>query len=344
MLLLPEQEAYRLICDLSRPQCQRLVDILTASLIQYSSDKNNTTANKLIHQPLRTPIATKNNDTTLFMPCSDTTNTGIKAITLPAKGDTIGVTLVFAPTGEMIGMLGASQVTAFRTALTTMCLFTRVTHIPKKHIVVFGSGKQVEWHIRLALLLAVEEVESVTVVNRGRQRLNQLEKDLIQSLRTIYPRVTFHLIAKEDTPDYEPALQTHLAAADAIFCCTPSTEPLFPFSLLETCSKRRFISLIGSYKPHMKEIDTETLLSGGGQIFVDSREACLEESGELRDGKVTEEQLIELGEYLVPEVSRTPHGNVVLKCVGMGIMDLTIGRALLQLAIDLGRGMSVEGF
>ncbi|KAE8380338.1 hypothetical protein BDV26DRAFT_302997 [Aspergillus bertholletiae] len=344
MLLLPEKEAYQVLCDLSRSQCQRLVNTLAATLIQYSTERNDTTGDKLLHQPLRTPIVTKNNDTTLFMPCSDTTNTGIKVITLPSKQDTVGVTLVFAPTGEVLGMLGASQVTAFRTALTTMCLFTRIVHIPKTQIVIFGSGKQVEWHIRLALLLAQEEVESVTIFNRGHERLRQLEKDVIQSLRTLYPRVTFHLIAKEDTPDYQQALQTHLASADAIFCCTPSTEPLFSSSYLETRPKRRFISLIGSYKPHMKEIDANTLLSGGGQIFVDSREACLEESGELQDAKVTEEHLIEIGEYLVPGGSCIPEGNVVLKCVGMGIMDLTIGRALLQLASDLGLGMSVEGF
>ncbi|KAE8415186.1 hypothetical protein BDV36DRAFT_298269 [Aspergillus pseudocaelatus] len=325
MLLLSEPEVYRVLSDLSRRQCQRLVDTLTTTLIQYSTEKNNTTADKHIHQPLRTPIVTKNNDTTLFMPCSDTTNTGIKVITLPPKQDTVGVTLVLAPTGKVIGMLGASQVTAFRTALTTMCMFTRVTHIPKKHIVVFGSGKQVEWHIRLALLLTAEEIESATIVNRGRQRLNWFEKD-------------------EDTPDYDQALQIHLASADVIFRCTPSTEPLFPFSFLMMCHKGRFISLIGSYTPHMKEIDTHTLLSGNGQIFVDSREACLDESGELRDAKITEEQLIEIGEHLVQEASRIPEGNIVFKCVGMGIMDLTISRTLLQLASDLGIGTSVEEF
>ena len=82
----------------------------------------------------------------------------------------------------MLGLVGASQITAFRTALATMCLFVRVSHIPKRRIVVFGSEKQVEWLIRLVLLLVGEEVESFTVINRGRERLDELEKDVLSGL------------------------------------------------------------------------------------------------------------------------------------------------------------------
>lgn len=76
---------------------------------------------------------------------------------------------------------------------------------------------------------------------------------------------------------------------------------------------------------------------------MDSREAWLEKSGELGDSKVAKEQLIEIGECLTLDASHTPEGNVVCKCAGMGIIDHTIGRALLQLASNLGIATSVGG-
>ena len=84
----------------------------------------------------------------LVMLPSDTTNTGVKIVTLPHNGSATGAILIMEPTSQVM------EGTAFQTALTIMTLFVQMTHISKKNIVCFGSGRQVEWHIRLALLLA----------------------------------------------------------------------------------------------------------------------------------------------------------------------------------------------
>jgi ornithine cyclodeaminase len=96
----------------------------------------------------------------------------------------------------------------------------------------------------------------------------------------------------------------------------------------------------------MKKIDEETLFSGGGKIFVDSKEACLDESGELITANATEEQLTKIGEILALDDKRGvyPTGNIVFKCVGMGIMDLAVSRTLLEIAKESGGGVTVEGF
>jgi ornithine cyclodeaminase len=107
--------------------------------------------------------------------------------------------------------------------------------------------------------------------------------------------------------------------------------------------KQRFISLIGSYKPHMCEVDTETVLSGGGQVYVDSREACLEESGELIKAQIRGEQLIEIGE-LFGKLGRSEAVVVPEGRNGMGIMDLVIGKKLLDIGVEQGLGMNVDGF
>ncbi|KAL1982387.1 hypothetical protein VTN96DRAFT_1357 [Rasamsonia emersonii] len=346
MLLLPEKELAHLLRRLTTEQCQQLLHALSDALGTFSA-QTVSAAEKLIHQPLRSHIVTRDGDTALFMPVSDTSTTGIKIVAIPAQGGGVqGVINVLSPQGKLMGVLSAAEVTAFRTALATMTLFTRCVSLPKRHILIFGSGRQAEWHARLALLLVPDEIETITFVNRGRKRLEKIEHEVLPELRQRYPKITMRVLAKEDTPDYDTHLRSLLASSDVLFCCTPSTEPLFPYVYLQTTGRQRFISLIGSYKPHMQEVDTETLLSGGGRVYVDSKEACLEESGELIRAGVREEQLVEIGELFAGgktvTVTPSPGENVVFKCVGMGIMDLVVAKTLLSMAGELGIGTRVE--
>ncbi|KAF7586108.1 hypothetical protein BBP40_009438 [Aspergillus hancockii] len=347
MHLLPEPEVARLLRRLSREQCSTLLDALSECLVTASAQATTLESERLIHQPLRSTITTKDQNLSLFMPVSNTALTGIKIVTVSQANGIIGVINVFSPEGKLLGLLSATETTAFRTALAVMTLFIRCSSLKKENIVIFGSGRQAEWHARLALLLVPDEVRSIILINRGRKRLEEM-KDLIAELQSAHPHVTMTTLAKEDTPDYPERLRSALASSDVIFSCTPSTEPNFPYSYLQPF-KQRFISLIGSYKPHMKEVDTKTLLSGGGKIYVDSKEACLEESGELIEAQVKEDQLVEVGELYgtlgKSESIVVPDGrNVVFKCVGMGIMDLTMGKTLLDIGKEQGLGMEIEGF
>ncbi|KAI9735113.1 MAG: hypothetical protein M1834_001701 [Cirrosporium novae-zelandiae] len=352
MRLLGGNDLYILLRALTSENCQRLLHALENELGIYSTPTSPSKA--IIHQPSRTSITTKQQHTTLFMPASDTSSTGIKIITLPGQGGTAeGVINIFASEGKILGLLAASEITAFRTALNTMILFTR-SPLTKKHLVVFGSGKQAEWHIRLALQFGPVEIEKITIVNRGRQRLEKFEDEVLSKLRQVYPSVEFQLLAKEgrSATDFASSLRSELGTSNAIFCCTPSTEPLFSNTYLKPrvgeAPKQRFICLIGSYKPHMQEVDAGTLLSGD-RIWVDSKEACLMESGELIRAKVQEEQLREIGELFSAGAGSgvivVPDGrNLILKCVGMGIMDLVVGRVLLEIAKEQNIGISVDSF
>ncbi|GIK07051.1 hypothetical protein Aspvir_002704 [Aspergillus viridinutans] len=357
MHLLSEPDVSRILRNLTPEQCHILLDALSEALITVSSETTKPEPERLVHQPLRTTITTKDQNLSLFMPVSNTASTGIKIVTASQREGIIGVINIFSPEGRLLGLLSAAEITAFRTALATMTLFTRCTSIPKKHILIFGSGRQAEWHARLALLLVPRLVRRITFINRGRRRLEELEREVVVELRRSHPDIVFATLAREGTDDaeYEALLRAEVASCDVVFSCTPSTEPNFPYGYLSSTStatsapKQRFISLIGSYKPHMCEVDTETVLSGGGQIYVDSREACLEESGELIKAQVRGEQLVEIGELFgrlgKSEPIVVPEGcNVVFKCVGMGIMDLVIGKKLLDIGVEKGLGMNVDGF
>lgn len=282
------------------------------------------------------------------MPVSDTASTAVKVVTVSKTGIQ-GTINVFTPEGRLIGLLVAAEVTAFRTALASMTLFARCSSLSKENVVVMGSGRQAEWHARLALLLYPEQIRRLTFINRGRKRLEEMEADVFADLRKRYPNLNLTSFAKEDTPDYDQRLLSELCASDVIFSCTPSTEPNFKFSALQAQPKQRFISLIGSYKPPMHEIDTETLLSGGGKVYVDTKSACLEEAGELITANLTENDLVEMGDLLgtlgPDESIKIPDGqNVIYKCVGMGLMDLVVGKTLLDIGKEQNVGTHVDGF
>ncbi|KAJ5129519.1 uncharacterized protein N7515_005558 [Penicillium bovifimosum] len=351
MHVLSEPDVSKIFGGLTQQQCHAFVSLLSNALIRITKESKPSTpaSDKRIHQPLRTVFTTSDDNTYIFMPVSDTASTGIKVVTASANGIQ-GVINIFNPEGRLQGLIAAAEVTAFRTALATMTLFVRCTTIPKDNILVLGSGRQAEWHARLALLLYPEQIRRVTFINRGAKRLQEMEKGVVSTLRGTYPGVVFEMLAKEGVSDYEQRLGEKLAAADVIFSCTPATEPNFGFAALQTNPKQRFISLIGSYKPNMHEVDTETLLSGGGKVYVDSKSACLEEAGELISGGVGEEALIEMGDLLGADSTAegaldVPAGcNVVYKGVGIALMDLVVGKKVLDVGVEMGLGTHVDGF
>jgi ornithine cyclodeaminase/alanine dehydrogenase-like protein (mu-crystallin family) len=288
------------------------------------------------------------------MPASDTdTVTGIKIVTLPnGGGPPKGAINIFAPEGDLLGLLNAELITAFRTALATMIPLAYHRLPDHTNVLVFGAGKQAEWHIRLCLMLFGEKIDRITIINRGEPGLEALRRNLDTDVAPLFPRVSFAYHWRESPALGEVRFRQMVSEADALFCCTPSTQPLFPYSYLDGKeAKRRFLSLIGSYKPHMQEVDSETLLSGIS-ILVDSREACLAEAGELIQAGVTAEQLVEIGELSVLEpgdwdkATETDNSsaNTVFKCVGLGIMDLAASREILKIGRVMGVGIEIPGF
>jgi len=103
----------------------------------------------------------------------------------------------------------------------------------------------------------------------------------------------------------------------------------------------------------MKEVDRELILRALlGKMVVDSREACLQEAGELIDAKIHADQLMEIGELVPIENldvaakktliagARTENtetgfdGPVTLfKSVGLGIQDVAMASAIVEKAL-----------
>lgn len=93
---------------------------------------------------------------------------------------------------------------------------------------------------------------------------------------------------------------------------------------------------------------------------MDSLEACLKEAGEVIQGGISADQLVEIGELMIVKKASLREiemgtgtgdkglkkwlqaGNVIYKSVGVGLMDICVGEDLVRLAMEKGLGTTVE--
>lgn len=264
--------------------------------------------------------------------------------------------------GNATGLLNAAELTAFRTALASMLLYQARKRTGR--IVIFGAGKQALWHIRLALLLRGAEIERVTVVNRSAKGAESLLKTL-QEDGGKWEGVQFEAL----DPllfGYWQRLEERVGEADVVFCCTPSVRPLFPGRFLE--GSECYVAAIGSHSAEMVELDPKIFTGivqsgfnsiggekegegGGGLIVVDSKRSCLLEAGEIIQGKIGEDALVDVGEIMGLEGEEKERarewlesGFLVYKCVGIAVMDAVVASDLVDLARSKGVGVSIPDF
>jgi ornithine cyclodeaminase/alanine dehydrogenase-like protein (mu-crystallin family) len=365
--VLSDDDIKHLLSSLTSDDTHELVAALQKILIAYSCQ------NEQQFQPERAVISRPDGQRSLFMPATTPQSIGVKIVGIaPSSGPNTAspdaspsppglrsaLTLCNA-VGEAVGILNAAELTAFRTALGSMLLYQ--SRKETGNIVVFGSGKQAQWHIRLAVLLRAKDIRKIVIVNRSGERTRELIAGLTKDPHSPWPAHIKLYQFEERNED----LENVVADADVIFCTTPATEPLFPARFLtseKSRRKSRYIAAIGSYRLNMAEIDPELLKamvdpSGvfsqhvwEGHITVDTREGCLQEAGELVSANIDPSKMLEVGEIIGskdPPPARTEwleSGFVVYKSVGVGVMDIAIGQKLLQFARARDVGVTLPTF
>ncbi len=227
-----------------------------------------------------------------------------------------GALTLYSEDGRPIGMLHASTLTAFRTALASACLLVRRDTV--RDITVFGCGEQAYWHVRLALLLRGSTLRHVNIIGRRFAACKDFLARIYRLPTSIKEREgwatsTKFSILTTNYIEYERLLGENLRSSDAIFCCTPATEPLFDPTILtnhEGRRKGRLIVAIGSYTHDMQELPADLLRQAtkpmdrthvhyhkhaeeGGVIVVDTLEGALKEAGEVAEAGLTPRHLVE---------------------------------------------------
>lgn len=228
----------------------------------------------------------------------------------------IGVVNLFRPDGTPFGIINATALTAFRTALASTCLLARRNHV--KTLTVFGSGLQAYWHIRLALMMRGKSIKRIHVINH---RWSEKATGLLKRFANIDPEIK----QREGWPDtkfgllipafheYKRLIKEQIREADVIYCCTASQKDLFDGSILtshEGRRKGRLIVAVGSVTPSNRELPEDLLqlavkrddkphrhfhkhATEGGVIVVDNIGGVLKDAGEIIAANIGPHQMVE---------------------------------------------------
>ncbi|TXC11361.1 hypothetical protein FocTR4_00007151 [Fusarium oxysporum f. sp. cubense] len=305
--------------------------VLASSLHEFSTGVP--ALEEAFQQPER--ISTLHPETmakTLYMPSCAPCGMGCKVISLTSTETSqdsrvtqispTGVLNLFRPDGSPLGIVNATALTAFRTALASTCLLERRNHV--KTLTVFGSGLQAYWHIRLALMIRGSTIKHVHVINH---RWSDKATGILKRFASIPPEIKkregwsdtkFGLLIPA-FHEYRRLVKDQIRDADVIYCCTASQKDLFDGSILtshEGRKKGRLIVAVGSYTPEMRELPDDLIQLAvkredkphrhfhkhaveGGVIVVDNIKGVLKEAGEIIAANIGPHQLVELGELVM---------------------------------------------
>lgn len=288
--------------------------------------------------PLRTNIgAPKHNGAFLFMPSyvEDLECSAIKIVnvfpnnidkglpTTPAQ-----VLLIDGTTGVVTSVLDGTYVTQLRTGAASGAAFDVLARKDAKKGALIGTGGQAA--TQLEAMLAVRDLDEVKVYDINAERthkfVEQMKKELA-SYRT-------EIIAAANSDDA-------VEDADLIITVTPSAKPVFDGNKIK---KGATVSCVGSYQPHMQEMDP-VILTRASKIYFDSADAVLSEAGDilipLADGVITKDDFTgDLGDVLQGKVVARENDEeiIVFKTVGIGTQDLVTAKHIYDKAVAQGIG------
>jgi ornithine cyclodeaminase len=266
--------------------------------------------------PLRTHVPTPAGDL-LLMPATGAPGVGVKLVTLtegnPARGLPFihAVYVLFDPATQAPRLLvDGSALTALRTAAVSGLATRLLARADATRLVIFGAGVQARAH--LEAMAAVRALADVVIVSRTAARAEALAGH-----------------ARDMGIDASPSGAEAVSVADIVCTCTTATEPLFDGARL---AEGAHVNAVGAYRPDTRELDSETVKRA--RLVVETREAALEESGDLlipiADGMVDAEHVVADLQELVrgKQVRHAAADVTVFVSVGIAFEDLAVAGAL----------------
>lgn len=277
-----------------------------------------------IANPHRTVIEFPQHEASaLYMPSADLVEevTAVKVVTIfpnnPSNGKptTQGVVLLSdAGNGEHIAMLNASYLTRLRTGALSGIATNYLARKDAKVLTVIGTGAM--GFEQTLGVLAVRAIERIILFNRTSEKAQKFG----EKLKDFGIEVPFEVV--EDVSEA-------VRQADIICCATRSNEPVFNGEDLQPGTH---INGVGSYLPHMLEMDVTTI-KRASKIVVDDLAGVKDEAGELMHAEKIGEWSFddahgELGQLVAQEViGRENEDEITLfKSVGAAYFDLAVAK------------------
>jgi ornithine cyclodeaminase/alanine dehydrogenase-like protein (mu-crystallin family) len=286
--------------------------------------------------PLRTPLALAGDGTALFMPVHlpRQNQVGVKVVTvIPENRErdlpTIqALVAVFdAETGSPLAVMDGELLTAMRTGAASGVATDALARKNAATAAVIGAG--VQGMRQLEAVCCVRTIREALVFDADRERAEAFATEMGRRLGR-----TVRVLDKA----------SGIFAADIVCTATSSGQPVVGDADL---AHGTHANAIGTYRPDTREIPGKTV--GRAALFVDSREACMAEAGDLvmamGEGHLDSEvEPAEIGEVLAgSRPGRTDEAELTLfKSVGNAVQDLAVAGLILEEARRLELGTEVE--
>jgi ornithine cyclodeaminase/alanine dehydrogenase-like protein (mu-crystallin family) len=234
--------------------------------------------------------------------------------------------------GEHVAVMDASYLTVLRTGAVSGVATKYLARKDSEICTVIGCGAQAVGQIQA--MMEVRSLSAILLYNRTPGKAEELQK----TIRKMYPNW-------KGTIEIAPDANSAVHAADIVICSTRSSTPVFDGSYLK---KGTHINGIGSYQPHMQEVDLTTL-NRSDKIVADTKEGVLHEAGDflipVREGTWSFDRLYgELGEIVTGKKKGREHPNEITFCksVGSAFLDTMVASRIYQKAKQLGIGTEVN--
>ena len=301
----------------------KAIDAMRHAYSQLSAGK--------VTAPPRQHISTEKG-VTLLMPAHlpERSEFGIKVVSvyddnpnldLPRIAATV---LVLDPrTGLPKAFMDGSSLTAIRTGAGGGVAADLLARKDAKTVGLFGAGVQAR--AQLQAVMAVRDIKSVNLISRTTTSAQHLATEILEWTDT--PEVNLVSNPEQVVED-----------ADIVICATTSATPLFDGNALRPGTH---ITAVGTFIPEKREVDTTTIRRAA-RIAVDSREACLEEAGDLIIPNA--EIDAEIGEIVNGDKPGRQLDDEItfFKSVGVAVQDAVAGSVVLAEAEAQALGTIVE--
>ncbi|EGO63421.1 ornithine cyclodeaminase family protein [Acetonema longum] len=288
--------------------------------------------------PLRTNIpAPKHEGTFLFMPAyaADLDCASVKIINIFPNNINKGipsapaqVLLIDGTNGFVIAVLDGTYVTQLRTGAASGAAFDVLARKAAKKGALIGTGGQAA--AQLEAMLCARNLQEVKVYDLNLERTKEFAAKMQAELKAYGTKI-------EAAASSDAAIDD----ADLIVTVTPSSKPVFDGTKVK---KGTTVSCVGSYQPHMQEMDP-VILTRASKIYFDSQEAVLSEAGDilipLANGTIAENDFTgELGNVLLGNIPGRDHDDeiIVFKTVGIGTQDLVTAKCIYDKAVAMNIG------
>ena len=309
---------------------KEVIDHVGVALREFSAGRTIT--------PIRTSLAFgQSQNTALVMPsiAEELKGLGLKVVNVVPGNHKVGkktingvVMLFDFDTGEPMALLEGSYLTKIRTGALSGVATKYLSRQDSKILCLIGTGEQATG--LLEAVLAVRDIEKDILYNRTEQKAHEFANYISE-------RFSNEVLVYKDA-------NMAVREADIMITATNSASPVF----LEPLRPGVHINAVGSFRPEMQELPSYAIASSD-KVVVESREAALEETGDLKipilEGGFSSDRIYaELGEIVSGEKTGRENDDeiTVFKSVGLAVVDIIVAKYVYEKALKNKAGISIQ--